>query len=119
MKRFTVAVVILCLAAFASPGYAFIDYLFGGSSNSGAIDNSAVGDLRAWWTGNPVYQFNPYYSGNSNPATQGNQRTGQQPAAAQAPQPNVSFYPPQGAQPPAGQPYAQPAQPAYGGPPQQ
>ena len=116
MKRFTVAVVILCLAAFASPGYAFFDYFFGGSSNAGAIDNSAVGDLRAWWSGNPVYQFNPYYSGSgSTPGTQGNQAMGQQPSAAQAPQPNVSFYPP-GVQAPAGQP---PQQAAYGPPPQQ
>ena len=120
MKRITAAVMIWCLVICASPGYAFIDYLFGGSSNRGAIDNSAIGEMRSWWTGNPVYQFNPYYSGSgANPAAQGQQGMQQQPAAPQAPQPNVSFYPPQGAPAPVAQQYGQPAQAPYTAPQQQ
>jgi hypothetical protein len=112
MKRIAVAAAVLWMAVCANPGYAFVDYLFGGSSNKGAIDNSALGDMRAWWTGNPVYQFNPYYSGsNSNQNAQG-----QQQAAPQIPQPNVSFYPPQSA--PVGPQYGQTAPPAYGAPQQ-
>ena len=95
MRKLTVLIAVLCVVAFAPPSHAFIDYLFGGSSNTDAIDNSALGDLRAWWTGNPAYQFNPYYSGGPLPG----QQQGQGGAAAagqqqymQVPQPPASPY---------------------------
>ncbi len=64
MKR-TVAPILLLVVATAvaeAPAYGFLNYIFSGSS-SDAIENSVLGDLRAWWTGDPVYNFNPYYSG--------------------------------------------------------
>ncbi|MDQ7781483.1 MAG: hypothetical protein RDU20_01295 [Desulfomonilaceae bacterium] len=108
MKRLIMTAVLALLVASAAPGHAFLDYFFGGSHTKGAIDNSAIGDLRAWWTGNPAYQFNPYYSGGSNPAqsmsgaqdTQGSfspmgmQQQGYQPQ----PQANVTYSQPQGVQ---------------------
>lgn len=114
MKKFSLVVLLFLLVASAVPGYTFFDYLFGGSATRDSIDNSAVGDLRSWWTGNPVYQFNPYYSGQTDPvtgqSTQG--AAGQQyntgapnlgaPGGAQSPapmqQPSVSYSPPAQAQ---------------------
>lgn len=98
------------LIVTVSPSHAFLDYFFSGSASRDAIDNSAVGDLRAWWSGNPVYTFNPYYSG---PASTGQQQQQPQQEQQQAmqPQASVNFYP--GGQPGA---YQQaPQQPgAYG-----
>jgi hypothetical protein len=87
MKRAAAVALVLCLVVASAPAYAFVDYLFGGSSNAGAIDNSAVGDFRAWWTGNPGYQFNPWWSGPSkNPASQ-------QPGQAGAPDGSLGGQP--------------------------
>jgi hypothetical protein len=61
MKRSAILILAIMLVAFATPGHSFVNYLFGGSSDN-AVGNTVVGDLRAWWTGNPVYQFNPFYS---------------------------------------------------------
>jgi hypothetical protein len=129
MKRVLVGLVFLVSLCATSNSFAFLDYLFSGSSSRDAIDNSAVGDLRAWWSGNPAYQFNPYYSGTQNPG----QAPGQQPQQpAQPPQPIVNYYPPsqsgspyQYEQPqyqPQYQPQAMPQQQAqygYGQPQQQ
>lgn len=52
---------ILIIIALATPGHSFVNYLFGGSSDH-AVGNSVVGDFRSWWSGNPVYQFDPFYS---------------------------------------------------------
>jgi len=126
MKKFLLATAIVLMMASAVPSYAFLDYLFSGSASRDAIDNSALGDLRAWWTGNPAYQFNPYYSGPT-PGT-GQAGPGGQPAGGQgsysvggpqAPaqqlqqQPGASYYPPQAPQG-YGQYPQQPAQPGYG-----
>jgi hypothetical protein len=130
MKKLIVFMVLAFLAATVNPGHAFLDYLFGGSHTRDAIDNSAVGDLRAWWTGNPVYQFNPYYSGNPNPGQQGGGNmppgqtfdmqgsapsygAGQDPYQPQ-PQASVTYFPPQGQQYGYGS-YGPPQQ-AYGAP---
>jgi len=100
------------LAASVVPCHAFLDYLFGGSQTRNAIDNSALGDLRAWWTGNPAYQFNPFYSGSANPGQAASGMTGARnmqgsfsPMGTQPqgnyqpqPQPNVTYFPPQGQQ---------------------
>ncbi len=111
MKKLSLIAVLFLLFGSAGPSHAFFDYFFGGSATKDAIDNSAVGDLRAWWTGNPVYQFNPYYSGSADPAAAGPNsqaaggqqytgvpNTGSQYGAGQAgapmPQPSVSYYPP-------------------------
>ena len=110
MKKFTLFGMLLFLMTSTVPSYGFLDYFFSGSGSRDAIDNSAVGDLRAWWTGNPGYQFNPYWSGNQTP----NQQQGQQtnplnPASTQgyspmgppsvgtpqAPPPTVNYYPQQ------------------------
>lgn len=115
MRKLTALVVLLCIVAFTTPSHAFFDYLFGGSSSRDAIDNSALGDLRAWWTGNPAYQFNPYYTPSQAPTDQQSQggapdaAYGQQIGAGQAPPPTTTFYPSQ--QAPAN-PYGQPG---YGG----
>ncbi len=106
--------VALILAAFslisASPSHAFLDYLFSGSASRDAIDNSAVGDIRAWWSGNPVYQFNPYYSG---PASMQQQQQAQQPQQQQMmQQPSVNFYP--GGQADGGYPQPQQQAGTYG-----
>ncbi len=89
-KRVLFLVTALTVLA-VTPSHAFLDYLFSGSASRDAIDNSAVGDLRAWWSGNPVYTFNPYYSG---PASTGQpqQQQGQQQQVMQQ-QPSVNFYP--------------------------
>jgi len=133
--------VLAFLAASVAPGHAFFDYFFGGSQTKDAIDNSAVGDLRAWWTGNPAYQFNPYYSGNANPAqpdsgmSNAREMQGSTPPMAMQqqqyqpqPQSNVTYFPQQGQQqysaPPQGQYQGQPIYGAagaslpYQGPPQ-
>jgi len=97
------------MVAVASPGHAFLDYLFGGSQTRDAIDNSAVGDLRAWWSGNPVYQFNPYYRGSADPAQQAGAMQGDQgqgygqmaaPQGSYQPEPqaSVTYFPPQSQQ---------------------
>ncbi|MBI5250535.1 MAG: hypothetical protein HY912_13665 [Desulfomonile tiedjei] len=88
MRKLIYLGVLLCFLSIASPSHAFLDYLFSGSANKNAIDNSAAGDLRAWWTGNPAYQFNPWYQGG--PPPQQGQKPPQQP-----PQPDVSYYPQQ------------------------
>jgi hypothetical protein len=132
MKKLALFGMLLFLITSTVPSYGFLDYLFSGSASKDAIDNSAVGDLRAWWTGNPGYQFNPYWSGNQ-PA---NQQQGQQtnPAspqgyspmgppsvgAPQAPPPSVTYYPQQAPQGAYGQaPPGEPTQSMYGGVPQQ
>ena len=63
MKKCVLIGIILFLITSTVPSYAFLDYFFSGSASRDAIDNSALGDLRAWWTGNPGYQFNPYWFG--------------------------------------------------------
>lgn len=133
MKRLTVFGMLLFLTTLSVPSYAFLDYLFSGGASRDAIDNSALGDLRAWWTGNPGYQFNPYWSGNQPPnQQQGQQTTPLNPASTQgynpmgppsagipqAEPPAVNYYPPQSSQGSYGQGSA-PAQTTYGGMPQQ
>ena len=96
------------LTMVAVPGHCFIDYLFGGSATTDSIGNNVVGDLRAWWTGNPVYNFNPYYSGGNQPGqpnapTQPGQnmnslQNAPQYYPPQNQQPSVTYYPPQGQQ---------------------
>jgi hypothetical protein len=126
MKKFALFGMLLFLMTSTVPSYGFLDYFFSGSASRDAIDNSAVGDLRAWWTGNPGYQFNPYWSGPQAP----NQQQGQQtnplnpastqgyspmgPPSAGTPQaapPTVNYYPQQAP--------GQPGQGMYGGTPQQ
>jgi hypothetical protein len=93
MKRYLTLLVFLVMVLASVPSYAFVDWLFGGSSTRGAIGNSVVGDLRGWWTGNPVYYFNPYYSG-SQPPAQGSQAA--PPTVQYAPGQGSSAYAPQG-----------------------
>ena len=128
MKKILLLTVIALVMASAVPGYAFLDYLFSGGSSRDAIDNSALGDLRAWWTGNPAYQFNPWWtptpgSGQAAPDAQspgaqgsytvgGPQTAGQQ---YQQPAGYSSFFPSQAAPQPYGQYPPQQAQPGYGG----
>jgi hypothetical protein len=134
MKRLmTVVALTIMIAALAPPADAFFDYLFSGSASRGAIGNSALGDLRSWWTGNPVYVFNPLYSGPTQPyPPQGPQPAAQpnpygygggaRPAPAPAPtpqqygQPYVNYV---GPQPAAPNYRAQAAPPPGYGPPQQ
>jgi hypothetical protein len=92
MQKLFLTALSFILLFSASPSYAFLDYLFGGSSSRDAIDNSAVGDLRSWWTGNPAYVFNPYYSPQN--ALQAPKQGAQQQAA---PDPTVNYVPQQGA----------------------
>ncbi|AFM22830.1 hypothetical protein [Desulfomonile tiedjei] len=113
MKKLTYLGILVCCMMAVTPAHAFLDYFFSGSASRDAIDNSAVGDLRAWWTGNPAYQFNPYYSGNANPQQQQQQQQQQVP---QYPQPSMQFYPPQQAPQAAG--YPQQFQNPQGVPPQ-
>ncbi|MCX5871693.1 MAG: hypothetical protein NTY51_00415 [Deltaproteobacteria bacterium] len=96
MKKFFIALVVFLSLNAVSNSFAFLDYLFSGSSSRDAIDNSAVGDLRAWWTGNPAYTFNPYYSGQQPQAPQGQQQAGQAPQVMQPQlqQPTINYYPP-------------------------
>ena len=70
MKKLMLVLIVLAQLAITAPGYTFFDWLFSGGASRDAIDNSALGDLRAWWTGNPGYQFNPWWSGPSNPGAQ-------------------------------------------------
>jgi hypothetical protein len=110
MKKIILPAVLMCMITVAVPAHAFLDYLFGGSQSRDAIDNSAVGDLRAWWSGNPAYQFNPYYSPQQQNPTQGQAaQGGQQMGAPQVQPPTVNYYPQQGGQQPYyGQPSAGP-----------
>lgn len=111
MKNLICIMALVLMLAPVTPGHAFFDYLFGGSHTRDSIDNSAVGDLRAWWTGNPGYQFNPYWSGGTNPAQQ---QQGASPSAGEPqgysqmgygqgadqpqPQASVHYFPGQGQQ---------------------
>lgn len=124
MKKLALFGMVVFLITSTVPSYGFLDYFFSGSASRDAIDNSAVGDLRAWWTGNPGYQFNPYWSG-PQPNQQGQQTNPSNPAStqgyspmgapsagtSQAPPPTVNYYPQQ--------PPGQPAQGMYGATPQQ
>ena len=105
MKKIFVIIVVIVSLSPVTSSFAFLDYLFSGSSSRDAIDNSAVGDLRSWWTGNPAYTFNPYYSGAGMP--QGQQQPGQAPQVAQPQpqQPIINYYPPSQGAP--SYPYAQ------------
>ncbi len=121
MIKFIIVLTILIQLAFVAPGHAFLDYLFSGRQSRDAIDNSMLGDFRAWWTGNPMYQFNPYYQPNQvNPQGQQGGFPGGAAPQAQAPQnqpPVVNYYPPQQGVPgPYGQIAPQGAQPTYGPP---
>jgi hypothetical protein len=109
MKKIVLLAAIVLVMASAVPGHAFLDYLFSGGSSRDAIDNSALGDLRAWYTGNPAYQFNPWYSGPSAPnqpasggqapGAQGSYSVGgPQTAPQQYQQPGGSYYPSQAPQ---------------------
>ena len=120
MKRNLVIVIIVVIVSSSIPSYGFLNYLFSGGASQDAVDNSAVGDLRAWWTGNPVYKFNPYLTGPVQPVT-GTPGAGAQPGmpgqpmptggmASQYPQPTINFIPPQGAANQYGQTYQQPPQ---------
>jgi len=102
MKRIFMALVVLVSLNAVSNSFAFLDYLFSGSSSRDAIDNSAVGDLRAWWTGNPAYTFNPYYSGSSQPGQAQGQQGAQAPQVTQpqVQQPIINYYPPSQGAPP-------------------
>jgi len=128
MKKILLLTVIALVMASAVPGYAFLNYLFSGSSSRDAIDNSALGDLRAWWTGNPAYQFNPWWTptpgqgqapGGQAPGAQGSYTVGgPQTAGQQYQQPAgySSFFPSQAPAPQVyGQYPAQQTQPGYGG----
>lgn len=139
MKSTFMAVLAALLVCTAVPAHAFIDYLFSGSANRGAIGNSAVGEMRAWWSGNPVYNFNPYYGGPARPPQAGGQQQMQSQYGAgqasgapsgftqygaptdqymqQVPSPTSMYVGPQGAAPGAyGPPQYQPqyAQPQQG-----
>ena len=67
---------------------------FLGGASRDAIDNSALGDLRAWWTGNPGYVFNPWWSGPSNAQAQGSSGGAYGPQAPypQMPQPKRQLF---------------------------
>ena len=120
MKRNLVLVIIAIIMLSSIPSYGFLNYLFSGDASKNAVDNSAVGDLRAWWTGNPVYKFNPYHSGPAQPMAgapgapgQGGMPGQPMPAggmASQYQQPTINFTPPHGAANPYGQTYQQPMQ---------
>ncbi len=122
MKKLMFILIVASQLAVTVPSHAFFDWLFSGGASRDAIDNSALGDLRAWWTGNPGYVFNPWWSGPSNPQGQGTagQSYGPQAPYPQMPQPTITYSSPQAPQ--AG--YAQPMQqqpqtmqPSYGGTP--
>jgi hypothetical protein len=133
MKKCALFGMLLFLVASTVPSYGFIDYLFSGSASRDAIGNSVLGDFRAWWTGNPGYTFNPFWSGNRTNQQQGRQANPTNPASTQryspmgaaspgmspTPQPTVTYYPQQVPQGAYGRSVTQPAQPAYGGAPQQ
>ena len=115
MKKLMFVLIVLTQLAIAAPGYTFFDWLLSGGASRDAIDNSALGDLRAWWTGNPGYQFNPWWSGPSNPGAQGMTpgagSYGPQAPYPQMPQPSISYSPPQGSPAGYGQPMPQTMQP--------
>ena len=105
MKKFGAISLLAILLVFPAQVFCFIDYLFGGSAMSDSIGNNVIGDLRAWWTGNPVYNFNPYYSGGNQglPVPNQNQAPAfqtmpQQSYVQPSQQPEVSYYPQQGPQ---------------------
>lgn len=122
MKRNLISLVCLLMVLGAVPAYGFLDYFFSGGNEGGeTIGNSVVGDLRSWWTGNPAYNFNPYYSGSPLPQQGPTQppteryvpgMQGQPPQAGYGAYPPASttYYPPQGAQAPPGQGYYPPVQ---------
>lgn len=121
MKRTFLLFAIMVVLVASTPSYGFLDYLFSGSANRGAIGNSAVGELRSWWSGNPVYNNNPYHTGpvRAMPGGQsagGNPYAGSQgaygPAGAYQQQPMVQNYPPQ-APGTYGQGYPQQMQQSY------
>ncbi len=128
MKKLALFGMVVFLITSTVPSYGFLDYFFSGSASRDAIDNSAVGDLRAWWTGNPGYQFNPYWSG-PQPNQQGQQANPSNPAStqgyspmgapsagtSQAPPPTVKYYPQQAPQGAYGPSPGQPAQSMDGG----
>jgi hypothetical protein len=125
MKKLIILLTLAFIPWLAVPGDCFIDYLFGGSATSDAIGNNVVGDLRSWWSGNPVYNFNPYYSGGNQPGqnnqgTAGGQNQGAPPQAynQQNQQPSVTYYPPQGQQYNYNQGQQQPMQQQYQAAPQ-
>ncbi len=94
MKKLMFMLIILVPLAVTAPGHCFFDWLFSGGASRDAIDNSALGDLRAWWTGNPGYVFNPWWSGPSNPQAQQQGSSGAygpQAPYPQMPQPNISY----------------------------
>jgi hypothetical protein len=93
MKRNLALILLLGIVLVSVPAHGFVDWLFGGSSSRGAIGNSVAGDLRAWWTGNPVYQFNPFYSGGQ---PQQQQRGQAAPTVQYAPGQGSYSYGPQG-----------------------
>ena len=108
MKRNLALILLLVVVLASVPAHGFVNWLFGGSSNRGAVGNSVMGDLRAWWTGNPVYYFNPFYSGSQRPvqgnqaaptvqygAGQGSSTYGPQGASMQYQQPGVTYPTPQ------------------------
>ncbi len=90
MTKWVLIIIPALLMLSVAPSHAFLDYFFSGSGSRDAIDNSAVGDLRAWWSGNPVYTFNPYYSG---PASTGQQQQQGQQQQVMQPEASVNFYP--------------------------
>lgn len=119
MKRNLICVLFFLMVFAAVPAHGFLDYLFSGGNEGGeTIGNSVVGDIRAWWSGNPAYQFNPYYRGSPMPQ-QGNVQTPTeqyvpgQPSApggyGAVPPPAMTYYPPQAAPNPYGQGYYPPA----------
>jgi hypothetical protein len=117
MKKNLILVIIAIIVFSSIPSHGFLNYLFSGGSSQDAVDNSAVGDLRAWWTGNPVYKFNPYHTGPVQPMPGASDQGGMQgqpmPSggmASQYQQPTINFTPPQGAANPYGQTYQQPMQ---------
>ncbi len=138
MKKYIAGSALLTIMVMSAPAHGFLDYLFSGSSSRNAVGNSAIGEVRAWWSGNPIYNFNPFYSGSSRPpGQQGAPQANTQyaPGGGQAPpqygygapqqyqQPTTTYYPPgqaqgyAGAAPQQPQMYQQPAQPqAYQAP---
>ena len=100
MKRNLSLIVLLAMVLIAVPAHGFLDYLFSGAANKGAIGNSVLGDARSWWTGNPVYVFNPFHSGPSQPNQAFRSPPARQPAPVQgsysmAPSPQAGYPPPQ------------------------
>lgn len=121
MKKIVLLVVLMGVLVASTPSHGFLDYLFSGSASKGAIGNSVAGDLRAWWTGNPIYNYNPYYAGPNTqaPANQGQGAYGPSGSQGNYQRPSMQYYPPQQAQGSYGQGYPQyTQQPAPGYAPQ-